>query len=285
MTIAITGATGQLGRLVVAGLKKKGVADVVGIARSADKAKDLGFPARIADYDKPETLAPALAGVDTLLLISGSEFGKRAAQHKNIVAAAKKAGVKRIVYTSILHADTSPIDLAAEHRATEAEIRASGIPYTFLRNGWYTENYTGSIGGALAAGAFIGSAGTGKLSMAARRDYADAAVVVLTAPGHEGKAYELGGDTAVSLADFAAAISAASGKRIPYNDLPQGEYARILGGFGLPKFLADAIAGWDVQAAQGALREDGKQLSKLIGRPTTPMAETVAAAVRAQPTQ
>lgn len=282
MTIAITGATGQLGRLVVAGLKKKGVSDVIGLARSADKAKDLGIPVRIADYDKPETLAPALAGVNALLLISGSEFGKRAAQHKAIVTAAKKAGVQKIVYTSILHADTSPIDLAAEHRASEAEIKASGIPYTFLRNGWYTENYTGSIGGALNAGAFIGSAGNGTLSLAARRDYADAAVAVLTTPGHDGKVYELGGDAAVSLADFAAAISAASNKRIPYNDLPQAEYAKILGSFGLPTFLAEAIAGWDTQAAKGALRDDGKQLSKLIGRPTTPMAETVAEAVRAQ---
>jgi NAD(P)H dehydrogenase (quinone) len=160
MTITITGATGQLGRLVVAQLKGKvPVVDIVALARSPAKAADLGVTVREADYAKPETLASALAGVDRLLLISSSESGPRAAQHRNVIEIAKKAGVKRIVYTSLLHTDTSPLDLATEHRQTEAELKASGIPFTILRNGWYTENYTGSIGGALAGGAFIGSAG------------------------------------------------------------------------------------------------------------------------------
>ena len=284
MTIAITGATGQLGRLVVEKLKTKvPAASIVALARSADKAASLGVPGRVADYEKPETLKSARAGVDTLLLISASEIGKRAAQHRNIIAAAKQAGVKRIVYTSILRADTSAIDLAAEHRATEADLKASGIPLTVLRNGWYTENYTGSIGGALAGGAFIGSAGNGRVSGAARRDYADAAVAVLTTPGHDGKTYELAGDAPFTVADLAGEVSRQTGKTIAYKDMPQDQYATALAGFGLPAGLAKAIAGWDALAAKDALFEDRKQLSKLIGRATTPMSVTVGEALKALP--
>jgi NAD(P)H dehydrogenase (quinone) len=282
MTIAVTGATGQLGRLVIEKLKTKvPPPSIVALARSSEKAAKLGVPARVADYEKPETLGRALQGVDTLLLISASDIGKRAAQHRNIIAAAKKAGVKRIVYTSILRADVSQIDLAAEHRATEADLKASGIPLTILRNGWYTENYTGSIGGALANGAFIGSAGNGKVSGADRRDYADAAVTVLTTPGHEGKTYELAGDVPFTLPDLAREVSKQSGKAIAYKDLPPEQYATALAGFGLPAGLATSIAGWDALAARDALFDDRKQLSKLIGRPTTPMAVTVADALKA----
>lgn len=284
MTIAITGATGQLGRLVVEKLKTKvPPASIVALARSAEKAVSLGVAVRVADYEKPETLKPALAGVDTLLLISASEIGKRATQHRNIIAAAKQAGVKRIVYTSILRADTSAIDLAAEHRATEADLKASGIPLTILRNGWYTENYTGSIGGALAGGAFIGSAGNGKVSGADRRDYADAAVVVLTTPGHDGKTYELAGDNAFTVGDLAREVSRQTGKTIAYKDMPQDQYATALAGFGLPAGLSKAIAGWDALAAKDALFEDRKQLSNLIGRATTPMSVTVGEALKALP--
>jgi NAD(P)H dehydrogenase (quinone) len=281
MTIAITGATGQLGRLVVQRLKEKVPAgDIVAIARSAAKAADLGVAVREADYDRPETLGPALAGVDTLLLISANEVGKREAQHRNVIEAAKQAGVKRIVYTSLLRADSSPLNLAGEHLATEHAIKASGVPYTILRNGWYTENYTGSIPGALAGGAFLGSAGGGKISSATRADYAEAAVAVLTGAGHEGKTYELAGDEAWTLADLAAEISRQSGKSIAYRDLPEAEYASTLQGFGLPEALARSIAGWDVSASQGALFDDSRQLSALIGRPTTPLSTAVAAALR-----
>jgi NAD(P)H dehydrogenase (quinone) len=208
MKIAITGATGQLGQLVVNKLKEKVSSDnIVALVRSKQKASNLGVEAREADYDKPETLESALNGIDTLLLISGSEVGKRARQHYNVIDAAKKAGVKWIVYTSLLHADTSTISLAGEHLETEAALKQSGIPFTLLRNGWYTENYTGSIRGALAGGAFIGSAGHGKIASAARADFAEAAVAVLTSRGHEGKVYELAGDEAYTLTDFAAEIS------------------------------------------------------------------------------
>ncbi len=282
MTIAITGATGQLGRLVVDKLKQKVPAtQIVALVRSPDKAAGLGVAARAADYTRPETLDAALAGVDTLLLISSSEVGQRAQQHKNAIAAAKKAGVKRIVYTSLLHADTSVLSLADEHRQTEADLKASGVPFTILRNGWYSENYTGSIGGAVAGGAFIGSAGDGKISAAPRADYAEAAVAALTGDGHEGKVYELAGDSAWTLADLAAEVSRQTGKAIPYKNLPPADYATALKGFGLPEGLAAAIAGWDVGAGQGALFDDGRQLSKLIGRATTPLSVPVAAAIKA----
>lgn len=280
MTIAITGATGQLGRLVVAQLRSKAPSEpLVALVRSQAKAADLGIPAREADYARPETLGSALAGIDTLLLISSSEVGQRAIQHRNVIQAAKQAGVKRIVYTSLLRADTSPLSLAPEHRETESMLMAAGIPFTILRNGWYTENYMGSVAGAVAGGAFIGSAGEGRISSATRADYAEAAAVVLTSAGHDGKTYELAGDASYTLTDLAAEISRQSGKTIPYRNLPEADYAAALAGFGLPVGLAQAIAGWDVSASKGALFDDGRQLSKLIGRPTTTLATTVAGAL------
>lgn len=281
MKTAITGATGQLGQLVVNKLKEKGYGEsIVVLVRSVEKASDLGVEVREANYDKPETLNNALRGVDTLLLISGSEVGKRAVQHKNVIEAAKQNGVQWIIYTSILRADTSIISLAEEHLATETALKNSGIPFTLLRNGWYTENYTGSIQGAIAGGAFIGSAGEGKISSAARADYADAAVAVLTGEGHQGKTYELAGDEAWTLSDLAAEVSRQTGKNIPYKNLPESDYAAALVSFGLPQELAQAIAGWDVSASQGALFDDTRQLSALIGRPTTPLSETVKEALQ-----
>ncbi len=282
MTIAITGATGQLGRLVIEKLKQKLPAgDIVALARKPEKAAELGVSARAADYADPETLPAALAGIDTLLLISSSEVGQRAVQHGNVIDAAKKAGVKRIVYTSLLHADRSVLSLAEEHRQTEAALKASGVPHTILRNGWYSENYTASIGPALAHGALIGSAGDGKISAAPRADYAEAAVAALTGAGHDGKVYELAGDSAWTLADLAAEVSKQSGKTVVYQNLPEADYAAALKGVGLPEGLAAAIAGWDVGASQGALFDDGRQLSALIGRSTTPLSVPVAAALQA----
>lgn len=280
MTIGVTGATGQLGRLVIDRLKTKVDADdIVALARSPERAAELGVAVREADYERPQTLRVALDGIDTLVFISASEVGKRAAQHHNVIEAAKSAGVRRIVYTSLLNADRSPIDLAEEHRATEAEIRASGIPFTILRNGWYSENYTGSIAGALQGGAFIGSAGDGRISGATRSDFAEAAAVVATSAGHDGRTFELAGDEAWTLDDLAAEISRQTGRTIPYRNLPEPEYAEVLTGFGLPAPLAGAIAGWDVDASRDALYDDSRQLSALIGRPTTPLSQAVADAL------
>ena len=281
MTIAVTGASGQLGHLVIEHLKEKVPAStIVGLVRKPEKAKDLGVQTRAADYTQPATLEAALEGVDTLLLISSSETGQRVAQHANVIAAAKKTGVKRIVYTSLLHADRSPLNLAPEHIQTEADLKASGIVYTILRNSWYTENYTGSIPAALANGAFYGCAGNAKICSAPRDDYAEAAAVVLTGEGHEGKTYELAGDEAYTLTDLAAEISRQTGKDIPYKDIPEAEYAAALKNAGLPEGFAAALASWDVAASEGALFDDSHQLSRLLGRPTTPLAVVVKAALK-----
>ena len=280
MKIGITGATGQLGRIVVEKLKERLSAEsIVALVRTPEKALDLGVKARVFDYSKPESLAESLQGIDSLLLISGNELGQRAQQHANVINAAKQAGVKWIVYTSVLRADTSTLSLAAEHLLTEGALKASGVPYTILRNGWYTENYTGSISGAIAAGALIGSAGDGKIASAARADYAEAAAEVLTSEGNVGKVYELAGDEFYTLADLAAEVSRQTGKNIPYNNLPEAEYANILKSFNLPEGLALAIAGWDASASKNDLFDDAHQLSRLIGRPTTPLAKVVADAL------
>lgn len=280
MTIALTGATGQLGRLAIAALKARFPNEaVIALARTPASAADLGVTVREADYTRAETLAPALAGVDVLVLISSNDFNDRAGQHIRVIDAARAAGVGRIIYTSILKGDASPMVLAADHIATEAYLKASGVPYTLLRNGWYTENYTGSLAGAIAAGAMIGSAGEGQVSTAARADYAEAIAVVAATDGHAGKIYELAGDTAYTLAEMAAEVSRQTGKEIPYNSLPEATYAGILQSFGLPEGFAAVLADCDVKASKGALFDDSKTLSRLIGRPTTPMAVTVAAAL------
>ncbi|WP_421871111.1 SDR family oxidoreductase [Marinoscillum sp.] len=280
MKIGITGATGQLGSLVVEQLKKRTDADnLVALVRSPEKVQDI--EARKFDYNEPAGLADQLKGIDTLLLISGNEIGQRARQHSNVINAAKEADVQWIVYTSILQADTSTISLAEEHRATEKLLKDSGIDFTLLRNGWYTENYTASIPGALQGGAFIGSAGDGKIASASRIDFAEAAAVVLTSSGHVHKTYELAGDEAYTLSELAAEISKQTGKDIPYNNLPEAEYSKILQSFDIPKVFADGIASWDVSASKGDLFDDSHTLSKLIGRPTTPLAEEVTKALKA----
>jgi NAD(P)H dehydrogenase (quinone) len=281
--IAITGATGQLGRLVLQNLLKTvPAAQIVAAVRSPEKAADLaalGVQVRQADYAQPATLEAAFQGVDKLLLISSSEVGQRAPQHAAVIAAAQKAGVKLIAYTSILRADTSPLGLAAEHKETEAMLRASGIPFVLLRNGWYTENYTASVPAALQYGAVMGSAKDGRIASAARADYAAAAAAVLTKDGQAGKVYELAGDTAYTLSELAAEIAKQSGKPVVYNDLPEAAYAAAPVQVGLPEGFAALLADSDVGASKGGLFDDGHQLSQLIGRPTTPLAEVVKAAL------
>ena len=278
MKIGITGATGQLGTLVVKHLKSKtDTSNLVALVRSPEKVD--GIEARAFDYNEPAGLAESLKGIDRLLLISGNEIGQRARQHGNVIKAAKEVGVKWIVYTSLLRADSTTINLAGEHLITEKGLKESGIPFTLLRNGWYTENYTGSIPGAVGAGAFVGSAGNGKISSAARADFAEAAAVVLSGEGHEGKVYELAGDQAYTLTDLAAEISKQTGKEIPYQNLPEEEYSKVLKSIGLPDVFAEAIASWDVSASKGDLYSEDSTLSKLIGHPTTPLSDSVKAAL------
>ena len=283
--IAVTGATGHLGRLVVdALLRTEPASTIVAAVRNTDAAADLaakGVVVRHADYDRPETLEAAFAGVDKLLLISSSELGQRARQHAAVVDAAKQAGVKLIAYTSILKADASPVSLAVEHRATEAAIRASGLPFVFLRNGWYNENYAGVVPMAVQHGAVMGSAGNGRISAASRRDFADAAAAVLASPQDQsGKIYELAGDTSFTLSELATEIATQSGKPVAYADMPQAAYEEALVKVGLPAPVAAMLADSDVGVAAGWLHDDSRTLSGLIGRPTTRIGETVASALK-----
>lgn len=282
--IAVTGATGQLGQLVIQNLVSKVPASsIVALVRNPGKAeglKKLGVTIRPADYDDPVTWPAALADVRTLLLISSNEIGRRQNQHQTVITAAQRAGVRHLVYTSILNADTSPLGLANEHLATENAIKAAGLPYTFLRNGWYLENHTDNLGPALAHGAIHGSAGSGRFSSASRADFALAAVSVLTGAGHADKTYELAGDASFNLTELAAAVASASGKAVSYLDHSKADYQNALLGFGLPAVIAEMLADSDVGAAKGGLQSDSRDLSKLIGRPTTTLGEAVRKALR-----
>lgn len=277
--IAITGATGQLGQHVVANLLKTTAADqLVAVVRNPAKAEALsqqGVNVRQADYGDEGALTKALQGVEKLLIISSSEVGQRAPQHRNIIQAATAAGVKFIAYTSLLHADTSPLGLADEHVATEKMLADSGIPYALLRNGWYTENYLASAPPALEHGVFIGAAGEGKIASATRADYAAAAARVISEEGHAGKVYELAGDNGWTLSELAAELAKQSGKKVVYQNLSQADFAAALKSVGLPDGLADMLADSDVGASKGGLFDDSHTLSQLIGRPTTTLADSV----------
>ncbi|SLK11218.1 NAD(P)H dehydrogenase (quinone) [Enterobacter sp. NFR05] len=277
--IAITGATGQLGALAVEELLKTVKAsELVAIVRNPAKADALaqkGVVVRQADYGDQAALTAALSGVEKLLLVSSSEVGQRAAQHRNVINAAKAAGVKFIAYTSLLHADKSPLGLHVEHVETEKMLADSGIPYALLRNGWYTENYLASAPAALAHGVFIGAAGDGKIASATRADYAAAAARVISTEGHAGKVYELAGDSAWTLSELAAELSKQSGKPVVYQNLSEADFAGALKGVGLPDVFANLLADSDIGASKGGLFDDSHTLSKLISRPTTPLAESV----------
>lgn len=277
--IVVTGASGQLGRLVIeALLKKLPAGEIVAAVRNPEKVADLaarGVQVRQADYDQPASLLAAFKGADKLLLISASEVGRRVPQHRAVIDAAKAAGVGLLAYTSILHADTSPLPLAAEHKETESLIRASGLPAVILRNGWYTENYTAGIPAALQYGVVLGSAKQGRIASAARADFAEAAAAVLTQENQAGRIYELASDESYTLAELAAEIARQSGKAVAYQDLPESEFKAALLGAGLPDFLATLLAESDVGASKGGLFDDSRQLSALIDRPTTPLAEMV----------
>ncbi|EOC0576962.1 SDR family oxidoreductase [Cronobacter sakazakii] len=271
--IAIIGATGQLGQRVIDTLLNTVAAqEIVAIVRNPAKAAALsarGVQVRAADYNDAAALTAALAGVEKVLLISSSEVGQRAPQHRNVIDAVKTAGVKLIAYTSLLHADRSPLGLADEHVATEKMLADAGIPYVLLRNGWYTENYLASVPPALEHGVFIGSAGDGKIASASRQDYAEAAAKVLTLDNQAGRVYELAGDHAWTLRDLTALLSKETGKTVSYQNLSEADFAAALTGAGLPEGFAKLLADSDIGASKGGLFDDSRQLSALIGRPTT----------------
>ncbi|RWR35241.1 SDR family oxidoreductase [Sinirhodobacter populi] len=275
----VTGASGQLGRLVLAHLRTLVPEDrILGLVRREADAEELraeGLGARIGDYEDAESLEAAFEGVGRLLLISGSAVGQRARQHRNVVDAAKARGVGFIAYTSILDAAHSGMALAAEHRLTEEMIRDAGIPHAFLRNGWYSENLLASLENDLKLGKHLGAAGEGKFSTAPRRDYAEAAAIVLSAEGHEGATYELAGDTAFTLTDLAKNIFAISGKNVIYVDMSEADYKEALVEVGVPEAFAGILADSDAWAAKGALYSESKDLSTLIGHPTEPIEETI----------
>ena len=284
--IVVTGATGQLGKLVVEQLLR-GVpaSEVVAAVRDPQRAQDLaarGVAVRQAEYARPESLRAAFAGAEKVLLISSSEVGQRVPQHQAVIDAARSAGVKLLAYTSILNADSSNLLLSQEHKATEAYLRAADLPFTLLRNGWYTENHTGSLAAAVEHGAVLGAAKQGRFAAAARADYAAAAAAVLTGEGHENKVYELGGDAPYTLAELAAEVARQTGKPVVYRDLPQAEFAKVLAGFGLPESLAGAIADADAGASRGELDTLSHDLKELIGRPTATLPQAVSAALTRQ---
>ncbi|MGY5030451.1 SDR family oxidoreductase [Streptomyces sp. 900116325] len=285
MSIVVTGATGELGRLVVDELLATVPAsETAAVVRDKEKAAGLaarGVELRIADYDRPETLSDAFKAGDRVLLISGNEVGRRVPQHTAVIDAAKAAGVAQLAYTGVLGGPEADFRLAAEHKVTERLILDSGLPHTFLRNGWYTENYTANLAPVLAHGAVVSNAGEGRVASATRADYAAAAAAVLTGEGHLGKAYELSGDVAWSLAEYAAEVSEATGKEIAYNGVPAAVHQEILVGAGLPEEFAAILVDVDEAIARGLLAGTNGDLARLLGRPTTPLAETVAAAVAA----
>ena len=283
MKIAIAGATGQLGNLVIGQLLQLTAAqNIVALVRKIDKAEHFkvqGIEPREFDYDRPETLVPALLGIDKLLLISANEIGRRTPQHQAVIDAAKVAGVPYLAYTSLLRADTSPLGLAQEHRETEKLIQDSGITYTFLRNNWYSENYLAGVAHTIEIGTLFGAAQDGRISSASRIDYAEAAAKVLTSTGHENKTYELAGSESFSLSDLATFIGQAVNKDIIYQNLSAEEYTQGLTQAGLPAGLVDVIVDADIQTIQGAMYSDSKDLEQLIGHKTTSIQDAIKAAL------
>lgn len=282
MRIAVTGATGHLGRHTISSLMDRGVAaaDIVAIVRNEDKAADLaaqGVTVALAPFEDEAALTSAFQGVDRLVMISAPEIGRRVHQHANIINAAKAAGISLIAYTSVLHAGTSTISLAAEHRETEALLAASGIDTVLLRNGWYWENYASFLDTAKATGHVFGAAANGKLGAAARKDYAEAAATVITSDGHAGKTYELVGHPALTYPELAAVVGQLIGQDVSYVDQSEADYVETLKSAGLPQVVAELIAGWDVAVANDQLADPSRDLQNLIGRESTSAVDALAA--------
>lgn len=286
MKIAVTGATGHLGRLVVnALLRDVPASDVVAVVRDADKAADLaakGVTVRAADYNDSASLEAALDGVERVLLISGTNVGSRARQHAAVIDAAAKQGVSLLAYTSVLRASENSLNpVASEHVATEAHLRASGVPFVLLRNGWYLENYVHEARGAAESGVVVTSAGAGRVATATRAEYADAAAAVLTTDGHVGRVYELSGAEGWTKDDFAASIAEILGATVAVKFVTPGEQLAALTAAGVPEMWAGFGVAVDGAIAAGELDVDGNDLEALIGRKPLPLRESLADALAA----
>ncbi|MEU7765904.1 SDR family oxidoreductase [Nocardia sp. NPDC049190] len=282
MTIAVTGASGQLGRLVVEALMRAGSTPVVAIVRDPRKVADLaerGVDVRRADYGDAAALDIALDGVDRMLLISGNEFGVRVAQHTTVIRAAERAGVELLAYTSIPSATDNPLILAQEHRATESVLAESTVPHVILRNSWYWENYLGGLAHTVESGVLHGAAGEGRVAGAARADYADAAARVLITDGHAGRVYELGGEERLTYPELARLMSEAAGKPVRYENLSEADYVAGLIQAGLSADYARVLGDAEAGIAQGILEVRSGELEKLLGRPATPAVEVFRAAL------
>ena len=284
MTILVTAASGQLGRLVVDALLARGAApaDVVATARDTSKLEEFaarGIRTAELDYARPETIAAALEGVDTVLLVSGSEPGNRAALHQNVIDAAKAAGVAKIVYTSAPRATTSSLVLAPDHKATEEAIAASGVPAVIVRNNWYTENYAADVARAASTGVIAASTADGRVASATRADLAEGAAVVLLEDGHLGEVYEFGGDVAWNYDELAAAASDVVGRDVTYTPLTTDEHVAALQAAGLDAGTAGFVAAIDAGIAEGVLSQTDGTLSRLLGRPTTSLVDGLRAVV------
>ncbi|RMI13888.1 SDR family oxidoreductase [Cellulomonas triticagri] len=284
MSIVVTGATGHLGRLVVEHLLADGVpADqVVAAGRRTERLADLaerGVRVAAVDFTDPASLTAAFDGADVVLLVSGSEVGQRVAQHTAAIEAAKAVGVGRLVYTSAPHADTTPLVLAPEHKATEEVLRASGLTYTILRNGWYTENYLGDVQGAAESGEIVGAYGEGRVASAPRDDFAAAAAVVLRTEGHDDATYELAGDEAWGFADLAAAAAEVLGRPVTYRAVTSDEQRAALLAAGLDEGTAGFVVALAENTRDDLLAGADGTLSRLIGRPTTPLVPALRAAL------
>jgi NAD(P)H dehydrogenase (quinone) len=284
MSVVVTGATGHLGRLVVQHLLAQGVpADqITATGRRTERLADLaeqGVRTAVADFARPETLTAAFAGADAVLLVSGSEVGQRVDQHRAAIEAAVAAGVGRLVYTSAPHADTTALVLAPEHKATEEILRASGLTFTILRNGWYTENYVGDVQQARESGQIVAAVGEGRVASASRTDFAEAAAVVLRTEGHENAVYELTGDVAWAFTDLAAAASEVLGRPVEYVAVSSADRTAGLLAAGLDEGTAGFVVALDENTRDGLLGEVNGVLSGLIGHPTTPLVDGLRAAL------
>ena len=258
MSIVITGASGQLGRLTAElVLARVPASEVTLTTRRPEALSDFvgrGARVRQADFDRPETLAEAFAGGERLLLISADVVGRRVAQHRAAIEAAREVGVRHVAYTSYLNpVAENPAVITPDHRDTEEALRESGLAWTALRNAFYAEYQVPAGAQAIATGQLIHNNGEGRIAYVSREDCAAAAAAVLTTEGHEGKAYDITGPESLSFAEAAERISAATGREIRHVDVPPEAARQGMLSSGMPEWQVDVSLGLLAAVREGAL--------------------------------